>query len=181
MSHQKITVSLIGLMLAAAIVAAEGNPVVVVESNFGNIRIELLPSSSPISVANFLEYVEDGFYEGTVFHRVEKGVLIQGGGLTPGLQQKKAREPIKNEAMNRVKNEKGTVAMARAGGIHTSTAQFFINTRDNREYDHKGMSSSKFGYAVFGIVIEGMDVVELIENIKTTKRNGMRDVPSTLR
>ena len=104
--------------------------------------------------------------------------MIQGGAFTPGLQQKKAREPIKNEARNRVKNKKGTVAMARAGGINTATAQFFINTRDNRDCDHKGIDPRRFGYTVFGKVIEGMDVVELIENIKTTKRNGMRNVPS---
>jgi len=174
----KISLWLITLTLAAAIVAADDNPVVVVETNFGNIRIELLPSSSPISVANFLEYVKDGFYEGTIFHRVLKGTMIQGGGFTPGLQQKKAREPIKNEARNRVKNREGTVAMARTGGVNTATAQFFINTGDNREFDHKGMDPRKFGYTVFGRVIEGMDVVERIDNIKTTKRNGMRNVPS---
>jgi cyclophilin family peptidyl-prolyl cis-trans isomerase len=104
--------------------------------------------------------------------------MIQGGGFTPGLQQKKAREPIKNEARNRVKNREGTVAMARTGGVNTATAQFFINTGDNREFDHKGMDPRKFGYTVFGRVIEGMDVVERIDNIKTTKRNGMRNVPS---
>ena len=178
MSHWKTSLSLIVFALAAVIVAAEDNPVVVVETNFGNFRVELFPSSSPIAVANFLEYVEDGFYEGTIFHRVRKGRMIQGGAFTPGLQQKKAREPIKNEARNRVKNKKGTVAMARMGGIHTATAQFFINTEDNREFDHKGMSPRAFGYTVFGKVIEGMDVVELIENIKTTKRNGMRNVPT---
>ena len=179
MSLQKTSFWLIGLTLAAAL-AADDNPVVVVETNFGNFQIELFPSSSPIAVANFLEYVEDGFYEGTIFHRVRKGRMIQGGAFTPGLQQKKAKEPIKNEAMNRVKNKKGTVSMARTGGINTATAQFFINTENNREFDHKGMSPRAYGYAVFGKVIEGMDVVELIENIKTTKRNGMRNVPSVL-
>ena len=108
MSLQKTSFWFIALTLAAAIVAAADNPVVVVETNFGNIRVELLPSSLPIAVANFLEYVEDGFYEGTIFHRVKKGTMIQGGAFTPGLQQKKAREPIKNEAMNRVKNKKGS-------------------------------------------------------------------------
>ena len=178
MSLRKTSFWLIALTLAAASVAADDNPVVVVETNFGNFRVELFPSSSPIAVANFLEYVEDGFYEGTIFHRVMKGTMIQGGAFTPGLQQKKAREPIKNEARNRVKSKKGTVAMARAGGINTATAQFFINTRDNRDFDHKGIDPRRFGYTVFGKVIEGMDVVELIENIKTTKRNGMRNVPS---
>jgi len=178
LSLQKTSFWLIALTLTAAIIAADDNPVVVIETNFGDIRVELLPSSSPLTVANFLEYVEADFYQGTIFHRVKKGTMIQGGSFTPGLQQKKTREPIKNEARNRVKNRKGTIAMARGAGVDTATAQFFINTRDNRDFDHKGIEPRKFGYAVFGKVIEGMEVVKVIENIKTTKRNGMRNVPS---
>ena len=108
MSLRKTSFWLVALTLAAASVSADDNPVVVVETNFGNFQVELFPSSSPIAGANFLEYVEDGFYEGTIFHRVMKGTMIQGGAFTPGLQQNKAREPIKNEARNRVKNKKGS-------------------------------------------------------------------------
>jgi len=174
--------SLAILALAAVLpahhAAAEGNPVVVIETNFGDIKAELFPSKSPLTVENFLRYVEEGFYEGTIFHRVEKGSLIQGGSLTPALQQKKAHPPIKSEATNQLKNLKGTLAMARSGGIHSATAQFFINTRDNRQFDHHGMSVNKYGYTVFGRVVEGADVVETIEHLKTTKRNKMRHVPT---
>lgn len=166
------------LATCAAMVAAENNPVVVIETTFGDIEAELFPERSPLAVENFLQYVEDGFYEGTIFHRVRKGVLVQGGGFTPALQQKKPREPIRNEANNRVNNERWTLAAARSGGIHTTTAQFFINTADNRQFDHKGMTLNKFGYTVFGRVIQGSEVITAIESIKTTNRGGMRDVPS---
>ncbi len=158
--------------------AAAENPVVEITTNLGAFRAELYPDSSPLAVENFLEYAEDGFYEGMIFHRIRKGTLIQGGGFNWGLQQKKPRKPIKNEAQNRIKNEKWTLAVARSGGIHSGTAQFFINTNDNRDFDHSGMSVTKFGYAVFGKVIDGMDIVTAIENIKTTERGGMRDVPT---
>ena len=153
-------------------------PRVRLTTTHGEIVVELNRAKAPITVANFLEYVEADFYQGTIFHRVKKGTMIQGGSFTPGLQQKKTREPIRNEARNRVKNRRGTIAMARGAGVDTATAQFFINTRDNRDFDHKGIEPRKFGYAVFGKVIEGMEVVKVIENIKTTKRNGMRNVPS---
>ena len=170
---------LIAVLASGALAGAapEDDPVVVIETNLGNMTVELYPSSSPRAVANFLQYAEDGFYEGTIFHRVRKGTLVQGGGFSPGLQQKKPREPIKNEAQNRVKNEKWTVSAARSGGIHTATAQFFINTNDNRDFDHRGMGVNKYGYTVFGKVIDGMDVVTTIENIKTNKRGGLSNVP----
>lgn len=166
------------LIIIPSLVLAQEEPIVIIETTFGDITAELYPSSAPLAVENFLQYMKSGFYEGTIFHRVRKGTLIQGGGFTPGLQQKKPRPPIKNEAQNRIKNEKWTLAMARSGGIHTATAQFFINTNDNRDFDHRGMSVRAFGYAVFGKVIEGMDVVTSIENIKTTNRSRMRNVPS---
>lgn len=173
-----ILVTISSLFFATQGVLSQENPVVVIETNVGNITAELFVSRAPISVENFLKYAEDGFYEGTIFHRVEKGVLIQGGGFTPGLQRKKTRDPIENEARNGLKNERGTLAMARGGGVNSATSQFYINTGNNREFDHKGLSRTEFGYAVFGKVIDGTDVVSMIENIKTTKRNGMRDVPT---
>ena len=173
-----LTGLLIALGSAALQGAAEEHPVVIIETNLGNLKAELYPDRAPLAVSNFLQYAEEGFYEGTIFHRVRKGVLVQGGGFTPALQQKKPREAIRNEAQNRVKNEQWTLAAARSGGIHTATAQFFVNTNDNPQFDHKGMSHSKFGYAVFGKIIEGIEVVQTIEGLKTTKRGGMRDVPT---
>ena len=164
--------------LTVTFAVAEENPVAVIETNFGDITVELYRERAPLTVENFLKYAREGFYEGTIFHRVQKGTLIQGGGFTPGLARKKPGPPIKNEALNHLKNERGTLAMARSGGIHSATCQFFINTGNNREFDHKGLSVREFGYAVFGRVIDGFDVVGTIENIKTTKRNGMRDVPT---
>ncbi len=173
--HKLLTVL---LLLVAVAARAQENPVVVIETNFGDITAELYPKRAPLSVENFLKYAEDGFYSGTIFHRVQRGVIIQGGGLSPGLQQKKPRPPIKNEATNRLKNERGTLAMARSGGVHSATSQFFINVKNNRDFDHKNVSAREYGYAVFGKVIDGMDVVTTIQNIKTTKRNGMRNVPT---
>lgn len=170
--------TILSLFLVASGVFSQDNPVVVIETNLGNITVELFAARAPISVENFLTYAEEGFYEGTIFHRVQKGVLIQGGGFTPGLQQKKTRDPIENEARNGLKNERGTLAMARGAGVNSATSQFYINTGNNRDFDHKGLSRKEFGYAVFGKVVDGSDVVSTIENIKTTKRNGMRDVPT---
>jgi cyclophilin family peptidyl-prolyl cis-trans isomerase len=168
----------LSLLVASGSGAAAENPVAVIETNFGDITVELFPEIAPETVENFLQYARDGFYEGTVFHRVERNVLIQGGGFTPGLQRKKTREPIRNEARNVLKNDRGTLAMARGGGIHSATSQFFINLKNNPSFNHKGMSRDKYGYAVFGKVIEGFDVASTIGALKTTKRNGMRDVPT---
>jgi peptidyl-prolyl cis-trans isomerase B (cyclophilin B) len=143
----------------------------------GNITMEVYPDRAPKSVENFLAYVKAGFYEGTVFHRVIRGFMIQGGGLTADLQRKSTRAPVENEASNGLKNERGTVAMARLADIHSATAQFFINTLNNRALDHKGMSASDYGYCVFGKVTEGMDVVDAIEKVKTGTKNGYKNVP----
>jgi len=153
------------------------NPVVVVETSMGVITIELLRDKAPKTVANFLGYVEDGFYNDTVFHRVIKGFMIQGGGLTANMEQKPTRPPVENEAANREKNMRGTVAMARTGEIHSATAQFFINTVDNSFLDHKSKTQEGFGYCVFGKVTGGMEVVDKIEGSPTGNKGMFRDVP----
>lgn len=143
------------------------NPIVVLETTAGNITLELNRERAPESVANFLQYVNDGFYTGTIFHRVIKGFMIQGGGMTADMQPKDTRPPIKNEATNGLKNVRGSVAMARTQAVRSATSQFFINTVDNSALDHKGFSPDEYGYAVFGKVIAGLDVVDKIENGKT--------------
>lgn len=150
---------------------AGGNPVVVIETTMGDITVELDRAKAPITVENFLSYVKDGFYSGTTFHRVMKGFMIQGGGLTADGRQKPTKPPIKNEAANGLKNTRGTIAMARTGVVDSATSQFFINHVDNGALDHKVRD---FGYAVFGKVISGMDVVDKIANVKT----GPGDVPA---
>jgi peptidyl-prolyl cis-trans isomerase B (cyclophilin B) len=152
------------------------NPVVVVQTNVGDITIELFKDRAPATVDNFLGYAKANFYNGTIFHRVIKGFMIQGGGFTPQMRLKKTGPPIKNEASSLVKNERGTVAAARSSGVNSSTSQFFINTENNVSLDHKSIRTDEFGYAVFGKVIDGMDVVDKIERIKT---NG-KDVPQSL-
>ena len=143
------------------------NPVVVMETNVGDITIELFKDRAPKTVENFLTYAKAGFYNGTIFHRVVEELHDPGRRFTPQMRLKPTRPPIKNEATMMLRNERGTVAAARSGGVHTSTAQFFINTADNTSLDHKGILPDDFGYAVFGRVIEGMDVVDKIEHIKT--------------
>ncbi len=162
-------------MLAAGPVAAEGakgeKPVVVISTSLGDITVQLEPDKAPKSVANFLAYVDDGFYDGTVFHRVIKNFMIQGGGMTADGKQKPTKPPIKNEADNGLKNDTGTIAMARTSAVDSATAQFFINTKDNDFLNH---GSRDFGYAVFGKVTDGMDVVRKIEAVET----GSGDVPA---
>jgi cyclophilin family peptidyl-prolyl cis-trans isomerase len=165
------------LTASAARLEAADNPVVVVETSMGNITFEVYPDRAPKSVENFLAYVKDGFYEGTIFHRVIKGFMIQGGGLTADLQRKETRPPVQNEASNGLKNQRGFVSMARTAEIHSATAQFFINTANNTALDHKGMGARDFGYCVFGKVTEGMDVVDKIENVDTGTKSGYKDVP----
>jgi cyclophilin family peptidyl-prolyl cis-trans isomerase len=165
------------LAASAAELEAAENPVVVIETSLGNITVEVYPDRAPKSVENFLAYVKDGFYEGTVFHRVIKGFMVQGGGLTADLERKPTRAPVQNEAANGLKNQRGFVSMARTAEIHSATAQFFINTANNTPLDHKGMGPRDFGYCVFGKVTEGMDVVDKIENVKTGTRSGYKDVP----
>jgi cyclophilin family peptidyl-prolyl cis-trans isomerase len=140
-------------------------PVVVIETSVGDIVVELYPDKAPITVENFLAYVKDGFYSGTIFHRVIKGFMIQGGGVTADGQRKPTRPPIKNEAANGLKNTRGTIAMARTSEVDSATSQFFINTVDNAFLDYQG--PEKFGYCVFGKVIAGMEVVDKIERAPT--------------
>jgi len=145
--------------------AAKEKPVVVIETSVGDITVELDAAKAPISVENFLGYVKDGFYSGTIFHRVMKGFMVQGGGMTADGQGKKTKAPIRNEATNGLKNTRGTVAMARTPEVNSATAQFFINTVDNLGLNHKGVEN--FGYCVFGKVTAGMDVVDKIEKAPT--------------
>lgn len=172
----------IGVSLSVALgtpdAAAQENPVVVMETSLGDITIELLQSDSPKSVENFLAYINDGFFEGTVFHRVIQQFMIQGGGLTADLGRKRTRPPIQNEARNGVSNARGTLAMARTNAIDSGTSQFFINTVDNaRSLDHSGLDPSEYGYAVFGRVTDGMDVVDAIAAVETETQEGRPDVP----
>jgi peptidyl-prolyl cis-trans isomerase B (cyclophilin B) len=146
-------------------------------TNFGVIGIELDEAKAPASAANFLEYVKSGFFNNTVFHRVIDGFMIQGGGFEPGLKQKATREAIKNEANNGLKNDKYTVAMARTSDPHSATAQFFINVADNSFLNHTAETSQGWGYAVFGRVVEGQDIVDQIRKVKTGSRGMHQDVP----
>ena len=151
---------------------------VVLHTNHGAITIELFQEQAPASVENFLTYVEEGHYDGTVFHRVIDGFMIQGGGFDQDLRQKPTRDAITNEADNGLRNERGTLAMARTGAPHSATAQFFINVEDNRFLDHQGTHSGQaWGYAVFGRVVEGMDVVDAIKRVPTGSRGSFQDVP----
>jgi peptidyl-prolyl cis-trans isomerase B (cyclophilin B) len=143
----------------------------------GNIRIELDEARAPESAKNFLAYVNKGHYDGTVFHRVIKGFMVQGGGFEPGMKQKSSDAPIKNEANNGVKNDKYTLAMARTSDPHSATAQFFINAADNAFLNFKSESPSGWGYAVFGKVVSGQDVVDAIEGVKTGRKGFHDDVP----
>jgi len=158
--------------------AAQGeNPVVVIETSMGDITVELFPDRAPKSVENFLAYVNQGFYDGTIFHRVISNFMIQGGGFTADMQKKDTRAPIENEADNGLKNRRGTLAMARTPEIHSATGQFFINVKDNAFLDYKGPSAADFGYAVFGQVTEGLDVVDKIKSVKTGGAGPYQDVP----
>jgi cyclophilin family peptidyl-prolyl cis-trans isomerase len=151
---------------------AGSNPVVVMTTNKGSVEIELYPDKAPVSVENFLSYVDSGFYDGTIFHRVIPDFMIQGGGYDADRNRKETRPPIKNEADNGLKNTVGTIAMARTSAPDSATAQFFINVKDNAFLDHKGTTPQGWGYAVFGKVVSGMDVVEAIENSPTSDGGG---------
>ncbi len=155
------------------------NPVVVIETSLGSITVELFPDKAPKTVENFLSYVKDDFYRGTVFHRVIKGFMIQGGGLTVDMTRKPTKAPIPNEAGNGLKNVRGAIAMARTADVNSATSQFFIDVADKPGLDHRGESPDAFGYAVFGKVIGGMDVVDKIENTPTGTKGSYRDVPVT--
>ncbi len=154
-------------------------PTVIMETSEGKIRVELFADKAPVTVKNFLQYVDEGFYNGTIFHRVIEGFMIQGGGFTPDMQQKTTRPPIKNEASAELKNELGTLAMARTAVVDSATAQFFINVQNNANLDHRDETPRGFGYAVFGKVVEGMDVVDKIKKVPTTTSGMHQNVPKT--
>jgi peptidyl-prolyl cis-trans isomerase A (cyclophilin A) len=158
--------------------AKKTGPVVLLETSMGNIRIELYPDKAPISVKNFLQYVEEGYYDGLVFHRVIKGFMIQGGGFTKDMKPRNpGHPPVRNEAGNGLVNDRGTVALARTNVVDSATSQFFINTVNNDFLNHVNDTPRGFGYAVFGRVIEGMDVVDRIQEVPTGNAGMFQDVP----
>ncbi|WP_290786479.1 peptidylprolyl isomerase [Halomonas sp.] len=151
---------------------------IVLQTNYGDISVELDHEKAPKTAANFEQYVREGFYDGTLFHRVIDGFMVQGGGFDTDFNQKPTHDPIENEADNGVLNEAGTLAMARTQDPHSATAQFFINVADNAFLNHSGKSIQGWGYCVFGRVVEGMEVVEKIKNVPTTRRGMHADVPA---
>jgi peptidylprolyl isomerase/peptidyl-prolyl cis-trans isomerase B (cyclophilin B) len=153
------------------------NPLVLIETSKGNITVEMFPGNAPTSTANFLNYVKRGYYDGTIFHRVIPGFMIQGGGMTPDMNEKSRGTPILNEADNGLKNLRGTLAMARTGDPHSATSQFFINVADNYALNHRGKSIEGWGYAVFGQVVDGMEVVDAIVAVPRGNRGPHGDVP----
>jgi cyclophilin family peptidyl-prolyl cis-trans isomerase len=174
----KSTLISIMIVLAVAFTANAGdNPRVELDTTKGKIILDLYADKAPETVENFLAYVDAGFYNGTIFHRVIPNFMIQGGGFAADMRQKKSRAPIDNEADNGLRNERGTIAMARTSNPHSATAQFFINTKNNDFLNHKGKSPQGWGYAVFGRVAEGTDVVDAISGVKTGTRGRFRDVP----
>lgn len=150
---------------------------VILTTNQGNITIKLDAEKAPVTVQNFLDYVNSGFYNGTIFHRVINNFMVQGGGFEPGMKQKPVNAPIKNEAANGLKNDNYTISMARTGDPHSATAQFFINVKDNDFLNYTAPNQQGYGYCVFGVVVEGMDVVDKIRKVKTGNRSGFQDVP----
>ncbi|GFO67453.1 peptidyl-prolyl cis-trans isomerase [Geomonas limicola] len=178
MLKRVVCLLVLGLCLAGTAFAGEKNPVLVIETSLGNMKIELFQKEAPISTQNFLDYATSGFYNGTVFHRVIPGFMIQGGGLTANMMPKGANKPpIKNEAGNGLKNDRGTLAMARTGAPDSATSQFFINVVNNNGLNRP--SPDGFGYAVFGKVLEGMDVADKIVNTPSGVKNGFPNAPLT--
>jgi peptidyl-prolyl cis-trans isomerase B (cyclophilin B) len=154
------------------------NPQVRLATSLGDITLELDPGGAPKTVQNFLAYVEDGFYDGTIFHRVIDGFMVQGGGFEPGLRQKRAGAPIQNEAANGLKNDAYTVSMARTSEPHSASSQFFINVKNNAFLNYRAPDSEGWGYCVFGRVVDGKDVVDKIKGVATGSRGGHQDVPT---
>ena len=171
------TMALALALLVGGEVMAGGNPVVLMKTSKGDVKIELDAEKAPVTVQNFLKYAKDGHYDGTVFHRVIPGFMIQGGGYGPDLGEKKTGAPIKNEATNGLKNERGTLAMARTSDPNSATAQFFINLVDNAFLDHKDTGRG-YGYAVFGKVTDGMNVVDEIAKVPTASKGMHENVPT---
>ena len=164
MSRSLLLAVTAGLLAASSALAA--NPIVVLDTSMGPIKIELFEDKAPVTVKNFLDYADAKFYDGTIFHRVIPSFMIQGGGFEPGMKEKTTRAPIKNESDNGLSNDRGTIAMARTPDPQSATAQFFINVRDNKALD-RAQSRDRFGYCVFGKVIEGMDIVDKIKGVPT--------------
>lgn len=186
MSHffQRVTYGMMGVFMAmglllAPLAQAEDSTMqkILIQTNMGNITIALDRSKAPATVDNFLDYVKNGFYNNTLFHRVIPGFMVQGGGFTTDFQQKPTNAPVKNEANNGLKNVRGSIAMARTSDPNSATAQFFINLKDNAFLDYTGPTPSGYGYAVFGQVVDGMDVVDKIAQVKTGAKMGHQDVP----
>ena len=157
---------------------APGNPVAVISTSKGDITVELFKDKAPVSVENFLQYAREGFYEGTVFHRIERGFVIQGGGYTEALVEKPTRDPILNEATNGLRNLRGTLGMARRAQLRSATSQFYINVANNGQLDHRGYTPPEFGYAVFGRVLSGMEVVDQIANVPVKTAGDFASYPS---
>ena len=173
---KRILLTFIALLLFSNVAIAA--PVkVLMETSAGNIELELYQDKAPKTVENFLKYVNSGFYNGTIFHRVIKDFMIQGGGFTQDMNQKPTNAPIANEAYNGLKNDRGTIAMARTNDPHSATSQFFINHKDNSFLNYKAQTTAGWGYAVFGKVTKGMDVVDKIANVKTGSKGFHQDVP----
>ena len=169
---------ILGLILFVSVSAAQAATLVEIRTSMGKIKLELDEEKAPLSVENFLAYVDQKFYDGTIFHRIIGNFMIQGGGFDESLQRKKTDPPIKNEATNGLKNSKGTIAMARTNVVDSGTSQFFINLVDNDFLNNRGTTPRTYGYAVFGQVIEGMDVVEKIGKVRTVAKNPLfKDFP----
>lgn len=168
-------------LLMAGVTIAETKEIIMVEmvTSEGTMKLELYPEKAPVTVSNFLAYVDSGFYEGTIFHRVIQDFMIQGGGFDEDLNRKSTEDPIKNEAANGLRNERGTIAMARTQIPDSATSQFFINSSDNPALDYRNDSPQGIGYCVFGRVVEGEEVIDRIQSARTESRGGMQDVPQT--
>lgn len=173
-----ISLAIAVLFLAGTAPAAQSsNLQVVIQTTMGDITVELYKDKAPKSVENFLAYVKDGFYAGTIFHRVIPNFMIQGGGMSVSMARKPTKPPIPNEAGNGLKNNRGTIAMARTSDVDSATAQFFINVKDNASLNHTGASPEQFGYAVFGKVVSGMDVVDQIVSVPTETKGSYANAP----
>jgi len=166
------------LIFAGSAIAEDINPKVVLETSKGKIVLELYPDNAPETVKNFLNYVDAKFYDGMIFHRVIPNFMIQGGGFTTDMKRKTTRPPIKNEADKGLKNDRGTIAMARTGDPHSATAQFFINSKNNDFLNYRSKTQQGWGYAAFGKVVDGMKTVDAISAVKTKTVGGFRDVPA---
>lgn len=156
---------------------SEKNPIVVIKTNMGDIKIELYENKAPLTVKNFLDYASEKHYNQTIFHRVIDGFMIQGGGFTKDLIQKPTRPSVKNEAENGLSNKRGTISMARTSDINSATSQFFINVVDNSFLDHKGKTSREYGYCVFGKVVDGLEIIDKIKQVKTWTKSHHENVP----